>query len=138
MCLASSPAAFNDGGCAVLITSYNGENYQGPEFREYNLMKFRREDIEITWDVIDEKEVAQASVYPNPTNGIINIPINEIAACETRIQVFDIKGIKCLDCIVNKSGNLISLDTQNLDSGLYVYKVVSGTALLSEGKFVKE
>ena len=138
MCLASSPAAFNDGGCAVLITSYNGENYQGPEFREYNLMKFRREDIEITWDVIDEKEVAQASVYPNPTNGIINIPINEIAACETRIQVFDIKGIKCLDCIINKSGNLISLDTQNLDSGLYVYKVVSGTALLSEGKFVKE
>lgn len=138
MCLASSPAAFNDGGCAVLITSYNGENYQGADFHEYNLMKFRREDIEITWDVIDEKEMDQASVYPNPTNGIINIPINEIAACETRIQVFDIKGIKCLDCIINKAGSLISLDTQNLDSGLYVYKVVSGSTLLSEGKFVKE
>ena len=138
MCLASPPAAFNDGGCAVLITSYNGENYQGPDFYEYNLMKFRREDIEITWDVIEEKEDNQTCVYPNPTNGIINIPLDKTFNSETRIQIFDIKGAKCLDCIIGKSGNLITLDTHNLESGLYVYRVVTENALLSEGKFVKE
>ena len=138
MCLASPPAVFNDGGCAVLITSYNGENYQGPDFYEYNLMKFRREDIQITWDVIEERGANKAFVYPNPTNGIINIPLDEIFNVETRIQIFDIKGAKCLDCITGKSGNLITLDTQNLDSGLYIYKVVSGSTSLAEGKFVKE
>lgn len=138
MCLASSPAAFNDGGCAVLITSYNGVHYQGPDFFEYDLMKFRREDIKITWDVIEEELANKTSVFPNPTKGIINIPLGIIPDGETRIQIFDIKGVKCLDCAISKSGNLITLDTQNLESGLYLYKVVSGNALLSEGKFVKE
>lgn len=137
-CFTSSPATFNDGGCAVLVTIYNGQYYQGPAFREYYLMKFRREDIEITWDVIEEVNANKISVYPNPTHGIINIPLDIPANGETRIQIFDIKGAKCFDCAISKSGNLITLDTQNLESGLYLYKVVSGNALLSEGKFVKE
>lgn len=138
MSLTSSPAAFNDGGCAVLVTIYNGQYYPGPAFCENYLMKFRREDIEITWDIIEEENANKTSVYPNPTHGIINIPLDIPANVETRIQIFDIMGAKCLDCAINKSGNLITLDTQNIESGLYLYKVVSGNVLLSEGKFVKE
>lgn len=134
----SPPAAFNDNACLVMVYSYNGSQYPGEPFACYELMKFRREDIEITWDIIEEKEENLPNVYPNPTNGIINIPVNKITTCETRIQIYDIKGMKCLDCIINKSGNYITFDTQNLESGLYVYKVVSGNVLLSEGKFVKE
>ena len=133
------PATFNDGGCAVLICSSNGQHYPGQSFRKYDLMKFRREDIEITWDVIKEKEtISNSCVYPNPTRGIINIPFIGNANRETRIQIFDVKGGKCFDCAVNKSGNLISLDVHNLDIGLYIYKVVSGTQPLAEGKFIKE
>ena len=51
----SSPAAFNDGGCLVMVYSYNGSQYSGEPFARYELMKFRREDIEITWDVVEEK-----------------------------------------------------------------------------------
>jgi hypothetical protein len=139
MCLASSPAAFNDGGCAVLITSYNGENYQGPEFYEYNLMKFRREDIEITWDVVNEKPLkANISVYPNPSQGIINIAVENAFSEDARIQIYDTKGVKCLDGMIGKTGNLITLNIHNLDAGLYVYKVVSGGCELASGKFVKE
>jgi hypothetical protein len=139
MCLASSPAAFNDGGCAVLITSYNGENYQGPEFREYNLMKFRREDIEITWDVVNETEAKPKNVaYPNPVANSINIPINETISNDARIQIFDAKGSKCLDSEVGNIGNMITLEVLNLDAGLYVYKVVSGKREVTIGKFIKE
>lgn len=139
MCLASPPAAFIDGGCAVLITSYNGENYHGPAFREYDLMKFRREDIEITWDVVNEMGATPTSVaYPNPATRFINISINENISNNARIQIFDAKGAKCLDSEVGNTGNLITLDIFNLDTGLYVYKVVSGKREVTSGKFLKE
>ena len=139
ICYVSSPAAFNDGGCAVLMYSSNGQHYPGEPFHKFDLMKFRREDIEITWDVLEEKEALYNScIYPNPTQGIINIPLKDRANCGTRIQIFDAKGMKCFDCAVNKSGHLITLDIQPLESGVYIYKVISGSQSLAEGKFIKE
>jgi hypothetical protein len=135
------PASFNDGGCAILITSKNGLYYQGEPFIYANLLKFRREDIEITWDVVNEPLMeASSSAFPNPTSGIINIPIplGKTTDDVTRIQIFDIKGMKSFDCAISKSGNLITIDTQNLESGLYIYKIVSENVILAEGKFIKE
>lgn len=133
------PATFNDGGCLVMVFSRNGSQYTGEPFACYELMKFRREDIEITWDIVNETEAKPTSVaYPNPTANSINIPIDETLSHEARIQIFDAKGMKCLDCEVGSTGNLITLDVHNLDAGLYVYKVVSGKRELASGKFVKE
>jgi len=101
-------------------------------------MKFRREDIEITWDVIQENKLSPSSIYPNPATNIINIPIDETLSDYARIQIFDAKGMKCLDSEVGDSGNLIKLDIRNLDAGLYVYKLTSNSQMLSSGKFIKE
>ena len=134
-----SPASFNDGGCAILVTSKNGQYYQGEPFIYANLLKFRREDIEITWDVVNETEAKPMGVaYPNPTTSSINIPINETLSNNARIQIFDAKGMKCLDSEIGNSGNLITLDIHNLDAGLYVYKVVSENREVARGKFVKD
>ena len=133
------PATFNDGGCLVMVYSYNGSQYPGEPFSCYELMKFRREDIEITWDVVNETEAKTMGIaYPNPTTSTINIPIDETLSNEARIQIFDAKGMKCLDSEIANTGNLITLDVHNLDAGLYVYKVVSGKRELASGKFVKE
>ncbi len=133
------PATFNDGGCLVMVFSRNGSQYPGEPFARYELMKFRREDIEITWDIVNETEAKPTSVaYPNPTANSINIPIDETLSHEARIQIFDAKGMKCLDSEVGSTGNLITLDVHNLDAGLYVYKVVSGKRELASGKFVKD
>ena len=133
------PAAFNDGGCVVPILTQRGNDIPGdPEFQGM-LMKFRREDIEITWDVVQETTaVPVADAYPNPTSGSINIVCSETFVPEDRILVFDLKGVKCLDSAIGSSGNLIRLDLQNLEPGLYSYKVVSGRRELAIGKFVKE
>ena len=133
------PATFNDGGCLVMVYSRNGSQYSGEPFSCYELMKFRREDIEITWDVVNETEAKPMSIaYPNPTTSTINIPIDETLSNEARIQIFDAKEMKCLDSEIGNIGNLITLDVHNLDAGLYVYKVVSGKRELAGGKFVKE
>lgn len=135
----SSPAAFNDGGCLVYVGSWNGEYYPGEPFKRKELMKFRRADIEITWDVVQESETPpQSSPYPNPANGILNIPISEGEHNGLRLQIFDMKGEKCFDCAITKQGNLITVDTQNFEVGLYVYHVISDNKEISSGKFVKE
>ena len=135
----SVPAVFNDGGCLVMVRIRTEENYQGEPYTDYELMKFRREDIEITWDVVQENETeTHPSPYPNPTNGILNIPIGETDCQDARLQIFDMKGVKCFDCAITKQGNLITVDTQNLDAGVYVYRVVGGGREIAGGKFVKE
>lgn len=133
------PAVFNDGGCLVHIRSWNGENYQGEPYDFQELMKFRREDIEITWDVVQENETeTHHAPYPNPTKGILNISIGETDCSDARLQIFDMKGVKCFDYALTKQGNLITVDTQNLEAGVYVYRVISGSKEITDGKFVKE
>ena len=102
-------------------------------------MKFRREDIEITWDVVQENETeTHFAPYPNPTKGILNIPIGEKDCPDARLQIFDMKGVKCFDCAITKQGDLITVDTQNLDAGMYVYRITSGSKEIADGKFIKE
>lgn len=133
------PARFDDGGCVIVLCSSNGDQYPGDPFNKVQVVKFRREDIEITWDVVNETEAKPMSVaYPNPTTSIINIPINETLSNNARIQIFDTKGMKCLDSEVGGKGNLITLNVHNLDAGLYVYKIVSGKREVTSGKFIKE
>lgn len=136
--IVSPPAPFNDDGCLVMVYSRNGSQYPGEPFASYELMKFRREDIEITWDVVNETDTKPIVVaYPNPTTSSINIPIDETLSNDARILIFDAQGMKCLDSEVGGTGNLITLDVLNLDAGLYVYKIVSGKREVTSGKFVK-
>lgn len=133
------PAAFDDGGCLAFVRSWNGIYYQDEPFKQNQLMKFRRADINITWDVVQEDSMATGlSPYPNPTNGIINIPTGDTGGHAGRLQIFDMKGEKRLDCTFTRQGNLIVLDTQNLEAGLYVYRVVSDNKEIAKGKFAKE
>ena len=133
------PAAFNDGGCLVPMLTRRGMYEPGdPEFQGM-LMKFRREDIEITWDVVQESGTRERLLpYPNPTGGYINIPLPEAVADNARILLFDAGGVKCLDSAVGQEGNLIRLDTGNLAQGLYVYRIVAGSRTVAEGKLVKD
>jgi len=138
----SPPAAFNDGGCAVFMYSSNGLHYPGDPFRKFNVVKFRREDIEITWDVVQEQEAIQkqahASAYPNPAKGTVNIPIGQNLLEGARFKIFDVRGVKCFDHEIDRQGNLITLDVSNLETGMYVYQVVSGGNAVTQGKFMKE
>ena len=132
-------ATFNDEGCVVPITTRSSIYYQGEPFYHLDLMKFRREDIEITWDVVQESGTRERLLpYPNPTGGYINIPLPEAVADNARILLFDARGVKCLDSAVGQEGNLIRLDTGNLAQGLYVYRIVAGSRTVAEGKLVKD
>lgn len=133
------PTVFSDGGCVVPFYSCNSDNYQGEPFFKTELMKFRREDIEISWDVVKENEPQPtASAYPNPTRGNVNIPIGEASLSNARLQIFDMRGRKCLDCALNGQGNLVTLDVQNLETGMYIYQITDVNKVITNGTIIKE
>jgi len=131
----STPAAFNDGGCLVRFTTRNTDNTE----RQQLFMKFRREDIEITWDVVKEdKRETTAQVYPNPATQMVNISIGDLMCEGGRLQVFDTKGAKWLDSVITKQGNLITINVEKLEKGIYVYKIITENMDIINGKFVKK
>ena len=67
---------------------------------------------------IDEFSSINAVVYPNPSNGIINITSDKMMSY---CQIYDIQGNILIDNTL--SGNSITIDINNLTSGLYILKI---------------
>lgn len=134
------PVPLYPNGCFLPIDLFSGSNYQGEGFQRYEVLPVFRDEIVITWDVVDEHQNVETygTAFPNPTNGTLNIPVEGITPDVSRIQIFNVIGQKCLDSNIGKNGNLITIDTQNLEAGTYLYQVVSADRILTKGKFVKE
>ncbi|MBP5346350.1 MAG: T9SS type A sorting domain-containing protein [Bacteroidales bacterium] len=133
------PAVFADGGCLIPIYTWKPDWKNRIQQFRGSLMKFRRTDIEITWDLVEEEGTeALLMPYPNPADGIVNIPIPASLGDNAHILLFDAAGTRCLDQTLGRTGNLIRLDTSNLSPGLYLYRIVDGNGTMVEGKFVKK
>jgi len=66
-------------------------------------------------------------VYPNPTNGIININLIDLPNQTLQASLFDVKGAQVYGSTINvNSKNQIEiLDLNKLSSGMYILKLVS-------------
>ena len=132
------PVPLNNGSCLVPLVEYTGTLYNGESHKIMRVLCFNRDDFKITWDMVNEDINEDIMPFPNPTSNVINIPVGDITLDNSRIQIFDIQGVKYLDCSIGEIGNLITIDTQNLEAGTYIYQVVSDDRILTKGKFVKE
>lgn len=128
------PVTFNDGNCAVPAII---EKNDYSEHERY-LWCFSRDEIEMPLTVEETEGLNVAVAYPNPTSAIIHIPFERCGSIPIRIQVYDAKGLKCLDRAINEEGNLITINAQNLETGVYAYRIVSGSDVLVSGKFIKQ
>ena len=66
-----------------------------------------------------------ARVYPNPTNGILNIEVNASQSSEATLSVFNIMGQKVaeMNANINAGINTTSINTNELSSGVYFVTV---------------
>jgi hypothetical protein len=104
-------------------------------------------DICIKW-VTDEYEYSGTvsnvqssylSVYPNPTNGIVNISLTLPASGNARVNIYDIAGklMKTIDTDNLSAGdNTISLDISGLAEAQYIYEIITKNNVL-RGKICK-
>lgn len=77
-------------------------------------------------------------VYPNPMGSEAKVLINSgMVIGNAEFQLMDIFGKIVLNHQNIRSGELI-LSKNNLDSGLYFYRLIKGTAVLARGKIIIE
>ena len=76
---------------------------------------------------IDEQvnliEPIEASIYPNPSKGILNI--ESATKNISSVQVFDITGQLILESTIENDNSKVSLDISNYKHGLYIIKINS-------------
>lgn len=82
---------------------------------------------------VDEVEDANPSkVYPNPTNGVLNI---EHSRSAISIDVYDVNGMLLRSSTT--SGSMSTIDTRDLSAGIYFVQVVDGDGSIAVNRFVK-
>ncbi|MBL4625250.1 MAG: S8 family peptidase [Flavobacteriales bacterium] len=80
-------------------------------------------------EAIHNNDVAQLTIYPNPSNGITNVSFYNDADQNVRLTVYDVTGTK-VKALVNTTldeGNYsYSFDLSDLEAGVYFYELNIG------------
>lgn len=84
---------------------------------------------------IDEFTKAGMSLYPNPTSSVLNVNLNNIEANE--LSVFNLLGQKILVQKLNTNTDIVSLNVENLQSGIYILQFNSSAKVYSI-RFIKQ
>jgi hypothetical protein len=85
--------------------------------------------------VKDTESVKESPVYPNPVKrgNDIHFRIDDSSASE--ISVYDVSGKLLKKQNINQNNNVVN--TQDLTSGTYIYKITSsGNKIISSGKII--
>ncbi|MDT8411637.1 MAG: T9SS type A sorting domain-containing protein [Vicingaceae bacterium] len=82
---------------------------------------------------LNHKTSIAVSAYPNPTNNIIHFKTN---LTEGTIEIYNIFGALLTTKIINSS--ITSVDTENLPSGNFIYKITDKSNNTIVGKFIKQ
>ena len=79
----------------------------------------------------------QLTLFPNPSNSIINIELAEVGL-NNGIKIVDFSGKLITNYSIKKSGDLVSLNIENLEIGTYLMTVFNlQTKKIQQVKFVK-
>lgn len=77
---------------------------------------------------------AAISLYPNPATNLVNINLQEYAGKPVKIEVYNMMGGK-VDNFVPTSESTLSLNTENLMTGMYMLKIDLGNSVVVNKKF---
>lgn len=87
-----------------------------------------------------ENNVSNLKLSPNPTNGLTTFYFDNKNAIMTNISVYDITGKlvnNVINTIMDVGSHAIDYNTSTLNSGVYIYKLSSGTQNTT-GKLIKK
>lgn len=98
------------------VTSPNASLYQG--------LQQPLEISEIV-GIHDETFTAAFNIYPNPTDGVITLEMDEtnVRADQFLLSVFDVQGRTILQQNITRSSNKVDISHSN--SGLYIFRITN-------------
>jgi hypothetical protein len=76
---------------------------------------------------INESTFENFAVWPNPSNGYINLSLNPSSNGNIQVSLYDIKGSRVYTEEFKSNGNIFeqSIDFSTLNAGMYFIKVTS-------------
>ena len=95
--------------------------------------------LSITVGIDDHDLGASMTVYPNPTNDIVNVQITNHNSPITQIHVFDAYG-KLVDVVETRcttSLQTAQIDMSGFASGVYFFKAVADDRVVAVRKVIK-
>jgi photosystem II stability/assembly factor-like uncharacterized protein len=113
----------NDTGYAV------GAGGSGHVYRTYNGGDSLTTSINMT-----EKNFIAASVSPNPFNNRTIISFSNPDRRATHLDIYNVLGKKMRTSITDE--NTVMVDRENLNAGIYIYRLTQGTTIISSGKLI--
>ncbi len=76
------------------------------------------------------------SVYPNPTNGIVNIAISSELSGSTSVEIYDALGKLVISEKLME--DVTTIDTSKLEDGIYMFKVINNNKAIKVGRMIKQ
>ena len=81
--------------------------------------------------LIEEQESQSFSIYPNPTNSVLNVTFSNREAIQM-ISIIDMTG----KIVLQQIGDITQINVQNLAKGIYVVSLVTNDKVINQ-KFIK-
>ena len=72
------------------------------------------------------------SIYPNPFTNQLNIKLNSAQISQCELKIYSILGEEVLNTDISTTNKMV--ETNNLPSGIYFYKVISNNKTIQSGK----
>jgi uncharacterized protein (DUF2249 family) len=85
---------------------------------------------------LDEHSIIASSIYPNPNNGLVNITLTNALSQNSTLQIYDALGKLVYEQKLSNEVN--SINISHLQNGLYMYKILSNTEVVKNGKMIKQ
>ena len=112
--------------CGSIFTNKYAEGYPGKRY--YNGCLHMDEIEELAISVLKSLNVNQFEkddflLYPNPTNGFINIEYNKEVFKNSNLTIYDLRGNLVKNMILNQNNHPIFTTFLNLRKGFYIIKI---------------
>lgn len=125
-----------DGGC-ITVNDSTGIELNSPCVHP-KITKLRKEDFEtIGLDVISE-ETAFPTPFPNPTTGMLYLPLSDMTLSKGRFRVYDQQGRVVSDRILDGCQGMLQVNLSSLKAGIYFYEIRDKDTILLRERIVKE
>ncbi|MCX6280746.1 MAG: T9SS type A sorting domain-containing protein [Bacteroidetes bacterium] len=126
-----SVIATTDGGC-IIGASSNDYAVQGEE-RDIYILKVDSNGLITGINNHPPDQTNQVVIYPNPGNDLLYV---ETQLKNAVFHLFDLTGREILNSGLSPGRN--SIQVRDINSGLYIYKVIQNSQVKECGKWIKE
>ena len=76
------------------------------------------------------------NIFPNPFNTYVNVILNNQIFTDSELRLYNILGEMVINSTLNKQ--FISLETNNLPSGIYFYSIINDNKIIQSGKLISK